>query len=184
MSFSDSRPWSVRWKGEVSTYSSWQDVEDALGRGDLSLLHEIQYNGRWWFIRDFLEKKPWENPNDFIDGLSSGADLRGRTGAGHESDPRADDARTQTDRVGVGGLLRNCLSKISQEWIAVGIGILAILFFFLAERHWFLLILFAVVAVLSSFYLILRPNRNSLWQWSGVGLLALLAACAIRLILE
>ncbi len=154
--------WNIRWKGVVRTFSEWSDLQNALQRGELSLIHEIEWQGKWWQIGDFLQKKPWgESEQEFV--------------IPQQSDVVRTVHSLNEESVGERPAAKGVLPV---ELMMALTGTLAwLLLLILGSRTSWGLVLFVVAAVLPALWLILKGKKS--WPWYGVVLLAGVAYCAM-----
>jgi hypothetical protein len=59
---SESGPYRLLWKGRESGPFPLEEIEARLVAGEISRLHQIQVNGRWQILDDFLEKLRHHSP--------------------------------------------------------------------------------------------------------------------------
>ncbi len=151
--------WKVRWKGKVASYSLWGEVEDALCRGELSLVHEVEWDGRWWQIGEFLQRKPW---------------VEEETGAVPPPVESVVDTTESENNTAVSGSHESFLEFLvalagSVAWVVLAL---------VGGRSSWALIALVAASVLPAFWLILKGSRK--WPWYGMILLAGVAFCVIR----
>lgn len=171
MSFPSPRSWSIRWKGEVHSFADWQDIEEALARGDLSLMHEVQYTDRWWSLKDFLRERPWEEKPVMPEATNPSGD------PGFVSANEAVAPVSQTPPSWKRWFSwKTLLALYGGSGVAAGI--------------LFLLLPWPVVAILcgagiivAAFWLVLKAER--FWSWLGIGfLLGILQVVVIEILLH
>ena len=60
MNSRDAATFLLRWKGAESGPFSLQEIGERLANGEISRLHQVQVNGSWKLLDDFLEQHPIE----------------------------------------------------------------------------------------------------------------------------
>lgn len=161
MSFPSPRSWSIRWKGEVHSFAGWQDIEEALARGDLSLMHEVLYADRWWSLKDFLRERPWEEKRVIPEATSPSVG----PGPACANEPAAPVSQTPS--------FWKRWAKHSFSWknllaLYVGAGVTAGILFLLLSWP-VVAILFGAGMIVTAFLLVLKAEH--FWSWLGIGLL-------------
>lgn len=190
MSEQSPQSWQVRWKGEIQQFPDWQDIQEALDRDDLSLMHEVEFRGRWWSLRDFLEKTPWMASDESKPFPQSAPPSTPPAYSGPSSVSRGGGSSVALDRgsgEGESASVKPLLSDLEETMdpkrlIASAVGLFALVLLVFVGGNLVGLILCALVGVGCAFYLVVRGGKP--WNFFGVGLLVLIALTVLGLLVK
>src|SRR5690606_31922559 len=139
--------------------AAWGEGEDALSRGDLSLVHEVEWEGRWWQLGEFLQRKPWVEEEVCVE-------------------PNSAEVASEAESLPVHYFASRRQEIAGDFWGALVATIALLVLVFLKVESSLGLVALVAASVIPAFWLILRGR--GIWPWYGMFLLAGVASCVVR----